>query len=279
MIASREVLAGEAGAEIARVSSLGDRQVATGALLCLVLLAIGLRLVPILIVPSTDWADEIFQSTEQAHRLVYGYGLVPWEFQLGMRSWLLPGAVAGLMELARLVGDGPDYYLPAIAIGLGLIASAPVVCCFLWCRRWFGLAGAIVAAATVAVAPELVFFGARALNEVVAAHLLVIAFYVLEPGYRVLSRRRLMVGGILLGAVFLLRIHLAPGVAIIALWSAGGRLALSASCAGWRRPGRAGDRSGSRLADARLSAGIRLAQHPLQCLSRRQFGLQRGAVE
>ena len=221
MSASREALASGAGAATPRESSPGDRQVAMGALLCLVLLAIGLRLVPILFVPSTDWPDEIFQSTEQAHRLIYGYGLVPWEFQLGMRSWLLPGAVAGLMELARLVGDGPDYYLPAIAIGLGLIASAPVVCCFLWCRRWFGLAGAVVAAATVAIAPELVFFGARALNEVVAAHLLVIAFYVIEPGFPVRSRWRLMVGGILLGAAFLLRIHLAPVVAVIALWSAG----------------------------------------------------------
>jgi len=94
-----------------------------------------------------------------------------------MRSWLLPGAVAGLMEVSRLVGDGPEYYLPVIAAGFALLSSAPVICCFLWARRWFGLAGAFAAAAFVAIAPELVYFGARTLTETAAAHLLVIGCF------------------------------------------------------------------------------------------------------
>src|SRR5580658_184739 len=124
----------------------------------LIATAIVLRLVPIIIVPSVNWWDEVFQSTEQAHRLVYGYGLVPWEFQLGMRSWLLPGFVAALMELARLFGDGPDYYLPVIDVGFAVLAAAPAVCCFLWCRRWFGPTAGLVSGIAVAVAPELVYF-------------------------------------------------------------------------------------------------------------------------
>ncbi len=47
------------------------------ALVGLVLLSIGLRLVPVLFEPSLNWGDEIFQATEQAHRVVYGTGLVP----------------------------------------------------------------------------------------------------------------------------------------------------------------------------------------------------------
>lgn len=192
----------------------------------LLLLAVALRLVPTVLAPSMNWGDEIFQTTEQAHRLVYGYGLVPWEFQVGMRSWLLPGAIAGLIEIARLFGGGPAYYLPAIGVGLGLLAAAPVVCCFLWCRRFFGPVEGLVAAAVVAVAPELVYFGARALNEVVAAHLLVVALYLIAPGYEDSDRRRLAGAGVLLGVVVLLRLQLAPAVALIALWPAGG---------GWRR--------------------------------------------
>ena len=42
-----------------------------------------------------------------------------WEFQLGARSWLLPGITAALMEVARLFGDGPDYYVPLIAGATG----------------------------------------------------------------------------------------------------------------------------------------------------------------
>ena len=184
----------------------------------LCLLAVVLRLVPVIIDPSINWWDEVFQSTEQAHRLIYGYGLVPWEFQLHARSWLLPGAIAGLMELARIAGDGPSYYLPVIAVALAALAAAPVYCAFQWGRRSFGFAGAFVAAAIVAVAPELVYFGARALSETIAAHLLVIGFYLIEPGYAVRSRKRLVAAGILLGFACLLRVQLAPAIAVMVLW-------------------------------------------------------------
>jgi GPI mannosyltransferase 3 len=216
--AAREVFTGD-DATAARPGVSRGRLLAAGGLACVVVLGLALRLVPTVLVPSINWGDEIFQTVEPAHRLVFGYGLVPWEFQLGMRFWLLPGVIAGLMEVSRIIGDDPQYYLSAVAIGLGLLASAPVVCCFFWCRREFGLVPAFVAAFAVAVAPELVYFGARTLNEVVAAHLLVIAFYLLEPGHRVNSRRRIFGAAVVLGVVCLLRIHLAPAVAVLFLWS------------------------------------------------------------
>lgn len=197
--------------------AISRRGAETATLAALLLLAAGLRLLPVLVSPSLNWADEIFQSTEQAHRLVYGTGLIPWEFQLGVRSWIFPGVVAALMEAARLLGDGPDYYLPVIATTFAALATAPVLCCYLWCRRSFGIAGAIVGGLAVAVAPELVYFGARTLIGVVAAHLLVIALYILDPGYRIASRRRAFLGGFLLGLLFVLRIQLAPILALAGL--------------------------------------------------------------
>jgi len=165
----------------------GEQRFVGAGLAGLILLAIGLRLIPIVFVPSVVWPDEIFQTSEQAHRLIYGSGLMPWEFQMGMRSWLLPSIIAALMELARIAGDGPDYYIPLIAGSFAALAAAPAVCCFLWGRRLFGLFGGWIAATVVAVAPETVYFGARTLSETVAAHLLVVALYVLEPGCRRLS--------------------------------------------------------------------------------------------
>ncbi len=200
------------------------RLILATALTVLVLLATSLRLVPVIFFPSQAWADEIFQATEQAHRLVYGSELVPWEFQLGARSWLLPGVIAGLMELARFAGDGPDYYLPVIACAFGLLAAVPVICCFLWASRLFGAAGGMIAAAAVAVAPELVYFGARTLTEVIAAHLLVGAVYLLDQAYPATQRRRCVAGGMLLGLVCVMRIQLAPTVVLVALWTS------------WRRP-------------------------------------------
>jgi hypothetical protein len=191
-------------------------QIGLGAL---VALAILLRLQPVLVEPSAVWPDEIFQTAEPAHRLVFGSGLVAWEFQLGVRSWILPGIIAGLMELSRALGDGPDYYLPLIAAGFAAVAAAPVVCAFLWCRLWFGAAGGLLAALAVAIAAEPVYFGARTLSESFAGHLLVVALWVLEPGYRVASRRRLFLGGALLGLILVTRVQLAPALAAAFLWA------------------------------------------------------------
>lgn len=204
---------------VLRMPADPGRTATAAALSALVLLAFGLRLVPVLISPSLNWGDEVFQTTEQAHRLVYGTGLIPWEFQLGMRSWLVPGVLAGLMEFARIFGEGPDYYLPVIAAACGVLAVVPVICCFLWCRRSVGLAAALVGGLAVAVAPELVYMGDRTLSEVLSAHLLVLALYLLEPGYRVTSERRLFWAGAILGIAFLLRIQLAPAIALVAFWS------------------------------------------------------------
>jgi hypothetical protein len=38
--------------------------------------------------PGIHYPDEVMQSLEQAHRLVFGYGLVPREFRDGARSSL-----------------------------------------------------------------------------------------------------------------------------------------------------------------------------------------------
>ena len=195
-----------------------ERPWVLAALLGIALLSVGLRLMPVLFLPGLNWDDEIFQATEPAHRLVFGYGIVAWEFQLGMRSWILPGTIAGLMQLSRLIGDGPAYYLPLIATALALLASAPVLCCFLWARRWYGPVPSLAGGIVVAVAPELVYFGGRALTEVVAAHILIIGCWLLDPGYATASRRRLFAAGLLFGLVCLLRIQLAPAVAIIMLW-------------------------------------------------------------
>jgi GPI mannosyltransferase 3 len=197
---------------------MAQRQGRRLALACVVLVAAALRLIPILFVPSLNYPDEIFQVTEQAHRLVYGTGLVPWEFQLGIRSWILPGIVASLMEVARVVGDGPDYYLPLIAVFFVALATGPVACCFLWCERRFGAIGGIIGGAVAATMPDVIYFSGRTLSEVISTHVMVLAAYALHPGFPVAARRRLFFGGALLGVSFVLRPHLAPALAVIGLW-------------------------------------------------------------
>jgi GPI mannosyltransferase 3 len=57
------------------------------------------------------WPDEIYQSLEPAHRLVFGHGLIAWEFIEGARNWALPGVVAAVMKVSTLLGDSSSIYL------------------------------------------------------------------------------------------------------------------------------------------------------------------------
>jgi hypothetical protein len=182
-----------------------------------------------------------------------------------MRSWILPGTIAGLMQLSRLIGDGPAYYLPLIATALALLASAPVLCCFLWARRWYGPVPALAGGIVVAVAPELVYFGGRALTEVVAAHILIVGCWLLDPGYAMTSRRRLFAAGLLFGLVCLLRIHSRRPRPRSPPCASGEQSWRGAR----RRPRRDHGRSNARLG-ARLPARPARAQPALQPCRRRQ---------
>ncbi len=61
------------------------------------------------------YPDELQQYLEQGHKLVFGYGLVFWEWHWGARNYLLPGIVAGLLLPFKWLGiDHPSYYVPFV---------------------------------------------------------------------------------------------------------------------------------------------------------------------
>jgi phosphatidylinositol glycan class B len=175
------------------------------------------RTAVVVLVPNIHHPDEIFQSLEQAHRVVFGYGFVPWEFEHAVRSWILPGFIAGLMRASRVLGEGPQVYLPVVGSVLGAIGAAAVTCVFLWAHRLFGLWLGLAAAAVPAFAPELIHFGGKALTEVVGGHLLIIALYLAFPGREVQNRGRLALAGALAALAVAIRLQIAPAVALIGL--------------------------------------------------------------
>ena len=50
------------------------------------------------------YPDEIFQQVEPAYYLRTGVAWLPWEFVRGLRSWVLPGIYAALLEILSWVG-------------------------------------------------------------------------------------------------------------------------------------------------------------------------------
>lgn len=176
------------------------------------------RFLPLVLWHSIAHPDEIFQSLEQGHRLFYGYGLVPWEFDYGARSWLLGYMAAGAMRASEWFGGGPAVYLPLIAGALSTLGAASTLCTFLWARRFLSTGAGIAAALISASWVDNMYFGGRSMSEAIAANIFVIVLYLAEPGYRIESRERLFVTGLLAGAVLVLRIHLAPAVALLWIW-------------------------------------------------------------
>lgn len=163
--------------------------------------------------------DEALQYLDQAHRLVFGTGLVPWEYRVEMRSWLVPLLLAGPMALGRMLAPESLLYLTLARGAAALFAFAPVIAAWAVGRR-FSRAHGLVAMAVIAVWYESVYFSVHVLTEplAVAAFLSAAAIAVRDT-----SRGRLIASGGLLMLAAILRLQYAPAIAAFALVTFGMR--------------------------------------------------------
>ena len=97
------------------------------ALLAICLLAVVIRACVMALLPSILHPDERMWL-EAADRLVNHQGLVTWNFQVGERSWLWPGLIAGFMAVGQLFGSPPDAGLGGVAVLICIVSLAPVIC-------------------------------------------------------------------------------------------------------------------------------------------------------
>ena len=88
------------------------------ALTAILVIATVLRVLAIIVFPGIHHPDEDFQMFEQAHRFAFGYGVIPWEFEEGIRSPLPPLAISVLFHLAGAFGDSPRFYIAIVRLVL-----------------------------------------------------------------------------------------------------------------------------------------------------------------
>ena len=162
--------------------------------------------------------DEIFNSLEPAHHLAYGYGVIVWEWRMGIRSWVFPAFLAGVMRATDWMAPGSAGYLRAIAILLSLLSLTTVWFGYAWAKRAGGNAAAMIAAGACATWYELVYFAPKALNDVVAANLLLPGLYLGMYGERLPEKKRLFLAGLFCGLAVSLRMYLAPAVLFAVLY-------------------------------------------------------------
>jgi hypothetical protein len=96
-------------------------------LFIILFLSFSVKVSVIWLLPSLHHPDETFQLFEQGHHIAFGYGISPWEFREGIRSLVLPSALAGIFRIASLITDRPEIYIGlarAVLTGVSLGAVA-----------------------------------------------------------------------------------------------------------------------------------------------------------
>jgi GPI mannosyltransferase 3 len=130
---------------------------------------------------SVFWPDEIHQSLEQAHRAVFGYGLVPWEFRDGARSWFFPGAIAAIWQAASLLGVDSSLTLVMLArlfmVGCSVLA---IVFAARLAAETRGMRAGVAVAVILATLPPAVVFSYRGMSETASAPLIALGAWLLS---------------------------------------------------------------------------------------------------
>jgi len=195
----------------------GPKVAVNRRLLALLAVAFLVRLLAILAFPGVHHPDENFQLFEQGHRLAFGYGVVPWEFRDGIRSPVLPYILAAIFAVAEPLVGGPEGYLIVARLLLAISSLAAVAAVYRMALR-IGLTHALIAGIVAATWFELVYFAIRPLTEAVATTILLVALSLASVSEHEMSRRRLVAIGFCIGLCLMLRIHLAPGLMVLAIW-------------------------------------------------------------
>jgi len=182
-------------------------------------LAFAARLAVGLSTDSVLQPDEVMQYLEQAHRLVFGPGVIPWEYDYGTRSWAPALLIAGVLELSRRTGlDTPQVYQPAVKAVLSVLSLAIPYSAYRIGRALFSESVAWLALTFTAFWYELVSYGHRSTVDALAGYP---AFGALALVFAAPRHRVILSCGALAGLTCVLRYQLAPAVGmigVIALW-------------------------------------------------------------
>jgi hypothetical protein len=163
--------------------------------------------------------DEIFQVFEQAHRAVFGYGIVPWEFRFGTRSWLVPGLVAGVLQVCRTLGlTDPGSYTLAVKLVLCVLSASLILSSYAIGRRLGSQRAGLLAAFFAAFWYELIYFAPRPLTTPLATY----AFFgSLALALRPSDRPAPWAVGALAALAVAVRVQMLPAAAVLgafAVW-------------------------------------------------------------
>ncbi|KAI5635229.1 alg9-like mannosyltransferase family domain-containing protein [Phthorimaea operculella] len=97
------------------------------------------RILSVFLVQTWYVPDEYWQTLEVAHKHAFGYGALTWEWQKGIRSYLVPGIVTAVYTVLKYTGlDYPEAVIFLPRILQALLSTAADYSFYKWTgnRKW-----------------------------------------------------------------------------------------------------------------------------------------------
>jgi hypothetical protein len=180
----------------------------------MLLLALVLRLA-VMTFATPVHPDEVFQYLETAHRLLFGQGVVTWEWREGIRGWLLPWLTTGPMGLGAWLAPQGALYLVLPNLMMALVSLVTVAVAWRLGDRVSRL-HAQVAAFVAAIWYEFIYFAPHVMSETASIALILPAAVLLLDRDR-WSPARLAFAAALLANAAAIRFQHLPAIAVLVL--------------------------------------------------------------
>ncbi|XP_049820403.1 GPI mannosyltransferase 3 [Aethina tumida] len=103
------------------------------------LIFLSVRIIGAFFVQTYFVPDEYWQSVEVAHKIVFDYGFLTWEWALGIRSYIYPLIIAGFYKLLEIVGlDNPLALIYGPKVLQALLSAYSDLCFYKWSgtKKW-----------------------------------------------------------------------------------------------------------------------------------------------
>ncbi|MBE2249083.1 MAG: mannosyltransferase [Myxococcus sp.] len=110
--------------------------------------------------------DELFQSLEPANFKAFGYGVMAWEWQTGLRNWAVPGLFAWLLKACAAVGlDHPQARRAVCEVPQYALHAAMLLAAYRFTARRVGAERALWAIPLLGLTGLVIHFAGRTMGE------------------------------------------------------------------------------------------------------------------
>ena len=164
--------------------------------------------------------DEVFQYLEPAYQRAFGYGIVAWEWQTGLRNWAIPGLFAYLLKACAAIGiDDPWKRRAVLAVPQFFLHAAMLFSVIRFTARRLDPALARWAALLVGLYMPVLTFAGRTMSESFSTAFLVIGLEFLDrPAAQAKRWLAPLLGGALLGLAVVARYGSAAAIIGPMVW-------------------------------------------------------------